>query len=137
MTRTFAIIKPDAMRAGQAGAIQAILRDNGFTSVRVLFTRLSREQAGDLYRDLVGKQHHKPQIAFMTSGDVLALVLEKEGRNAIGDLRTLVGATMPADRRDGTIRKLYGHPEIVRENAIHASDSPEAVEREIAIVFGG
>lgn len=131
MSRTLAIIKPDAIAAGKAGKILAHLEDAGFEIRALRLVRMSSEQAGAFYAVHRGKPFYDELVAFMTSGPVIPLVLEAE--NAVPKLRETIGATDPAEAAEGTVRKLYA--ESKGRNAIHASDSDESAEAEIAFFF--
>ena len=131
-TRTLAIIKPDAFGAGKAGKIIALLEERGFRLRAARVLRLSDAKAGEFYEVHKERPFYPSLVEFMTSGEVMPLVLEKEG--AVAALREAIGATDPAEAAEGTVRKLYA--ESKGRNAIHASDSDENAEREIAFFFG-
>lgn len=131
MSRTLAIIKPDAIAGGKAGKILAHLEDAGFEIRALRLVRMSPDQAGAFYAVHRGKPFYDELVAFMTSGPVIPLVLEAE--NAVPKLRETIGATDPAEAAEGTVRKLYA--ESKGRNAIHASDSHESAEAEIAFFF--
>jgi nucleoside-diphosphate kinase len=130
--RTLAIIKPDAFGSAKAGKIIALLEEKGFTVRAAKVLRLTDERAGEFYEVHRERPFYPSLVEFMTSGPVMPLVLEKGG--AVGALREAIGATDPAEAADGTVRKLYA--ESKGRNAIHASDSDENAEREIAFFFG-
>lgn len=119
--RTFTIIKPDAVAAGNSGKIFSMIEADGFRIVARKELHLTREQAQKFYAVHEGKPFYEPLVEFMTSGPVVVAVLEKP--DAVVSLRRLAGATDPASAEAGTIRRMYG--ESVRHNAIHASDSDE------------
>jgi nucleoside-diphosphate kinase len=127
MAYTLAIIKPDAMRARKAGPILARLEEEGFLLRAARLTRLTDEEAGEFYAVHRERPFFEPLKRFMTSGPILALVLERE--NAVAHLRSVIGATDPAEAAAGTIRALYA--ENKERNAIHASDSPESADIEV------
>jgi len=131
MSRTLAIIKPDAVSSGKAGKILAHLEDAGFEVRSLEMTRLSVAQAGDFYAVHRERPFYGDLVRFMTSGPCIPMVLEAEG--AVGKLREVIGATDPAEAAEGTVRKL--HAENKERNAIHASDSDENAEREIRFFF--
>lgn len=131
MTYTLAIVKPDAMRARKAGVILARLEEEGFALRAARLTRLTDEQAGEFYSVHRERPFFEALKRFMTSGPILALVLERE--NAVAHLRTVIGATDPAEAAEGTIRALYA--ENKERNAIHASDSPESAGIEVGFFF--
>lgn len=128
---TLAIIKPDAMRAGNAGKILAHLEQAGFKLRAARLVRLTQAQAEAFYEVHRERPFYRSLVAFMTSGPALALALERE--DAVARLREVIGATDPAEARAGTVRKLYA--ESKERNAIHASDSPENARRELAFFF--
>ena len=119
--RTFTMIKPDAFSKGHTGAIIDLIIKDGFRVVALKLTKLSPEKAGEFYAIHKARPFYGELVDFMSSGPIVAAVLEKE--NAVADFRTLIGATDPAKAEDGTIRKLYAVS--VAENAIHGSDSNE------------
>jgi nucleoside-diphosphate kinase len=128
---TLGIIKPDAVAGGKTGAILAHLQQAGFVPRAVRLIRLSRAEAGAFYEVHQGRPFYPDLVEFMTSGPCLPIALERD--NAVTHLRTVIGATDPAEAAAGTIRKLYA--ESKGKNAIHASDSPENAAREVAFFF--
>src|SRR6202012_5399952 len=131
--RTFSIIKPDAIRKGYAGAILAEIEKAGFKIVGVKKLFLSKAQAEGFYHVHAQRPFFDSLTTFMSSGSILALVLEKE--NAIADLRKLMGATNPANAEEGTIRKQFASS--IEENAIHGSDAEDTAAFEIGYFFAG
>lgn len=129
--RTLAIVKPDAFASGKAGKIVAHLEAAGFRLIAARVTTLSPAQAGEFYAVHRERPFFASLTAFMTSGKCMPLVLEKV--DAVASLRTAIGSTDPKEAAEGTIRKLYA--ESKERNAIHASDSDENAEREIAFFF--
>jgi nucleoside-diphosphate kinase len=119
--RTFTMIKPDAFSKGYSGAILDQICKAGFRIIAMKLTRLSPEKAGEFYAVHRQRPFFGELVEFMSSGPIVAAVLEKE--NAVADFRKLIGATDPAKADPGTIRKLYAAS--VGENAIHGSDSDE------------
>ncbi|QGW27380.1 nucleoside-diphosphate kinase [Phnomibacter ginsenosidimutans] len=119
--RTFTMIKPDAMADGHAGAILDQIIKAGFKIVAMKQTRLSIEKAGEFYAVHKERPFFGELTEFMSSGPIVAAILEKE--NAVADFRTLIGATNPANAEEGTIRKRFARS--VGENAVHGSDSDE------------
>lgn len=119
--RTFTMIKPDAFSKGHTGAIIDLIIKDGFRVVALKLTKLSPEKAGEFYAVHKERPFYGELVDFMSSGPIVAAILEKE--NAVADFRKLIGATDPAKADDGTIRKLYAAS--VGENAIHGSDSNE------------
>ena len=128
---TLAIIKPDAVQAGNAGKVLAHLEAAGFQIRAARLVRLSTAQAQAFYAVHRERPFFKPLVAFMTSGPALALVLARD--NAVAHLREVIGATDPAEAKAGTVRKLYAQSK--ERNAIHASDSPENAAREVGFFF--
>jgi nucleoside-diphosphate kinase len=131
--RTFSIIKPDAMRKGYAGAILAEFDKAGFKIVGVKKLFLSKSQAEGFYHVHAQRPFFDSLTSFMSSGSIIALVLEKQ--NAIADLRKLMGATNPANAEEGTIRKKFASS--IEENAIHGSDAEDTAAFEIGYFFAG
>ena len=131
--RTFSIVKPDAVRNGATGAILAEIGTAGFQIVAVKKQSISLEQARGFYYVHSERPFFADLCAFMSSGPLVLLVLEKE--NAIADLRNLMGATNPANAEEGTIRKKFASS--IQENAIHGSDAEETAAFEIAYWFAG
>ena len=119
--RTFTMIKPDAMASGHAGAILDRIIKEGFRIKALKMTKLSPGKAGEFYAVHKARPFFQELVDFMSSGPIIAAILEKE--NAVNDFRKLIGATDPAKADDGTIRKLFAAS--VGENAIHGSDSDE------------
>jgi nucleoside-diphosphate kinase len=131
MSLTLGIIKPDAVRSGKVGNIIAHLEASGFTVRALQMTRMNTVKAGAFYAVHRERPFFDSLVSFMTSGAVIPMVLEAE--DAVVKLRTVVGATDPAEANDGTVRKLYA--ESKERNAIHASDSDENAASEIAFFF--
>ncbi|NBO58430.1 MAG: nucleoside-diphosphate kinase [Chitinophagia bacterium] len=119
--RTFTMIKPDAFAAGHSGSILKHIEAAGFKIIALKLTRLSSDKAGEFYAVHKERPFYGELVSFMSSGPIVAAILEKD--NAVADFRTLIGATNPAQAAEGTIRKLYAKS--VGENAIHGSDSDE------------
>jgi nucleoside-diphosphate kinase len=119
--RTFTMIKPDAFGKGHTGAILDQIIGAGFRIVAMKVVKLSAEKAGEFYAIHKERPFYGELVEFMSSGPIVAAILEKE--NAVEDFRTLIGATNPANAAEGTIRKKYAAS--VGENAIHGSDSDE------------
>ena len=133
MQRTFSIIKPDAVRKGYAAAILSEIDKAGFKIVAVKKMFLSKTQAQGFYAVHAHRPFFDSLTTFMSSGSIIALVLEKE--NAIADLRKLMGATNPADAGEGTIRKKFAGS--IEENAMHGSDAEDTAAFEIGYFFAG
>jgi len=119
--QTLTLIKPVAVQKKFTGTIIQKITDAGFTVRTMKLTQLSKEQAGEFYSVHKGKPFYDDLTSFMSSGPIVAMILEKE--NAVADFRKLIGATDPADAEEGTIRKLYA--ESKSHNAVHGSDSDE------------
>jgi nucleoside-diphosphate kinase len=131
--RTFSIVKPDAVRNGCTGAILAEIEKAGFQIIAIKKQSISKEQAKGFYHVHKERPFFNDLCAFMSSGPLFLMVLEKD--NAIADLRTLMGATNPANAEDGTIRKKFAGS--IQENAIHGSDAENTAAFEIAYWFAG
>ncbi|MCH7542406.1 MAG: nucleoside-diphosphate kinase [Proteobacteria bacterium] len=129
--RTLSIVKPDATRRNLTGQINARLEAAGLRIIAQKRLRLTREQAEAFYAVHAERSFFDDLCDFMISGPVVAQVLE--GENAIGKNREIMGATNPANAKDGTIRKDFG--ESVEANSVHGSDSAETAAREIAFFF--
>ena len=127
------MIKPDAMENGHAGAILDMIIKGGFRIVALKQTRLTREKAGEFYAIHKERPFYGELVDFMSSGVIIAAILEKT--NAVADFRTLIGATDPSKADEGTIRKLYATS--VGENAVHGSDSNENAKIEGDFFFSG
>lgn len=131
LERTFAMIKPDAVAAGNTGKIIDLIESNGFTIVGMEKTRLSKDKASLFYAVHKERPFFGELVDFVSSGPVVLLALEKN--NAIKAWRDLMGATDPRKAEVGTIRNLFGKH--VGENATHGSDAPETAEQELALFF--
>jgi nucleoside-diphosphate kinase len=131
--RTFTMIKPDAVKAGHIGGILNQINEAGFKIVAMKYTRLSAEKAGEFYAVHSARPFYGELVEFMSSGPIVAAILEKD--NAVADFRALIGATNPADAAPGTIRAKYATS--VGENAVHGSDSDENAAIESSFHFSG
>ena len=131
--RTFTMIKPDAVRAGNIGNILQMINKAGFRIVAMKYTFLSMDQAKKFYEVHAERPFYGELTEFMSSGPIVAAILEKD--NAVADFRTLIGATNPAQAEEGTIRKLYAAS--VGENAVHGSDSDDNAKIEGDFFFSG
>lgn len=129
--QTFTMIKPDAVGNGHTGAILNKIAEAGFKFKALKMTRLSQTDAEAFYAIHNERPFFNGLVSFMTSGPIVAAVLEKD--NAVDDFRTLIGATNPEEAAAGTIRKIFATS--VGENAIHGSDSNENAAIEIAFHF--
>ena len=118
---TLTIIKPTAFRNNNGGAILKMINEAGFKFRALKLLKLGPEQAGLFYSVHKGKPFYNSLVQFMSSGPVIAAILEKD--NAVEDFRVLIGATDPAKAEKGTIRYLYGTD--LQQNAVHGSDSDE------------
>ncbi len=132
MSRTLAIIKPDAVAAGNAGKIIAHLEGAGFRIVAMKMVHLTPEQAGEFYAVHRERPFYGELVEFMTSGPSIPMALEAD--DAVAKYRETIGATDPAEAAEGTIRKLYA--ESKGRNAVHGSDSDENAATEIGFFFG-
>ena len=133
MERTFAIIKPDAFRAGNAGKILARIYAEGFRVVGMKKLWLSKKEAEGFYYVHKERPFFGDLTDFMSSGPCIVMVLEAEG--AIKKWRDLMGATNPKDAAEGTLRKEFGAS--IDNNATHGSDAPETAAFEIGYFFSG
>ncbi len=124
--RTFTMIKPDAVGAGQSGAITKMIEEAGFKIVGIKKVWLTPALAGKFYAIHKERPFYKDLCAYMSSGPIIPMILEKE--NAVEDFRKLIGATDPAKAAPGTIRALFAKS--IDANAIHGSDSDANAEIE-------
>ena len=131
--KTFTMIKPDAVEAGNIGAITKMIEEAGFTIKAMKLTKLSSERAGEFYEVHKERPFYNDLCAYMSSGTIVPMILEKE--NAVEDFRTLIGATNPQDAAEGTIRNLFAKS--IEANAIHGSDSDENAGIEGSFFFAG
>lgn len=118
---TFTMIKPDAIGAGNSGAIIKMIEDSGFKIIAMKYTRLSRERAEQFYMVHKERPFYNDLCNYISSGNIIPMILEKD--NAVEDFRKLIGATNPQEAAEGTIRNLFA--ESIEANAIHGSDSDE------------
>ena len=131
--RTLSIIKPDATRRNLTGRINAKFEEAGLRIVAQKRLQLTQDQAGAFYAVHKERPFYKDLVSFMTSGPVVAQVLE--GENAVAKNREVMGATNPANAAEGTIRKEFA--ESIEANSVHGSDSAENAATEIAFFFAG
>jgi nucleoside-diphosphate kinase len=129
-SRTFLIIKPCAVEDGHVGDIVSALERAGFVIIGMAARRLTREEAEGLYDVHRGKDFFEPLVRFIASGMTIGIMMQGPD---IAALRELIGKTDPAEAAEGTIRAMYGRT--LRENAVHASDSPERIARESSFYF--
>ncbi len=128
---TFTMIKPDAFEANNSGAIIKIIEEAGFRIKAAKLTKLTAERGGQFYEVHKERPFYNDLVNYMSSGAIVAMVLEKD--NAVADFRELIGATNPDEAAEGTIRKLFAKS--IEANAIHGSDSDENAEIEAAFFF--
>jgi len=131
--RTFTMIKPDAVASGHIGGILAQINEAGYKIVAMKYTKLSSEKAGEFYAVHSARPFYGELVSFMSSGPIVAAILEKE--NAVEDFRKLIGATNPVEAAPGTIRARFAKN--IGENAVHGSDSDENAAIEGAFHFSG
>jgi nucleoside-diphosphate kinase len=131
--RTFTMIKPDAVAAGNTGAITKLIEEAGFRIVAMKKTQLTKERAGQFYAVHKERGFYGELCAYMSSGSIVPMILEKA--NAVEDFRKLIGATDPAKAAPGTIRNLFAKS--IEANAIHGSDSDENAIIEGSFFFAG
>jgi nucleoside-diphosphate kinase len=133
LERTFAIIKPDAVAAAQQGEILSRIQNAGFKVVAIKSMRLSKEEAGGFYAVHRARPFFGELTEFMSSGKIIALVLEADG--AILKWRDTMGATDPKKAAPGTIRRDLGTS--IGNNCTHGSDAPDTAAFEIGYFFSG
>ena len=131
MNQSLLLIKPNAIRKNKIGAILAEIEEIGCTIKNIRMMTFSLDQAQEFYAVHKGKEFFERHITFITSGPIVAAVLECE--NCIEYVRNFIGNTDPAKAAEGTIRKLFG--DTLTKNAVHASDSDENARREIRLIF--
>ena len=131
MEKTLVLIKPDAVRGKHIGDIVKIYEEKGSKTLAMKMLQMDEKLASKHYEEHIGRPYYDDLMGFMTSGPIIAMVLEGEG--AIANVRAINGKTNPAEAAEGTIRKLYAASG--SRNAVHASDSPENAAREISIFF--
>ena len=124
--RTFTMLKPDAIENGHMGKIIDMIIGAGFGIKALKYTQLTEAQAKEFYAVHAERPFYGELVEYMTSGPIIAAILEKD--NAVADFRALIGATNPAEAAEGTVRKLYA--ESIGRNAVHGSDSDENAEIE-------
>lgn len=129
--KTFTMIKPDAVANQHIGAILNKITQAGFKIVALKYTSLSPKLAGKFYEVHAARPFYKDLCGFMSSGPIVAAILEKE--DAVASFRKLIGATNPAQAEEGTIRKEFA--ESIEKNAVHGSDSDENAQIEGSFFF--
>lgn len=130
-TQSLLVIKPDAVKKKKIGRIIQILEENGFEIKGIRMKKFTREEAEEFYSPHRGKHFFEKLVDFITSGEVVGVLVEKE--EAIEKLRELIGETDPRKARCGTIRYMFG--EDITHNAVHAADSKESFNREVSFFF--
>ena len=131
LERTYAMIKPDAVAAGNSGKIIDLIEKHGFRIVAMKKLKMTREQGEAFYAVHKERPFYASLVTFMTEGPIVALVMERE--DAVKQWRDLMGATNPANAADGTVRKLYANS--IERNAAHGSDAPETAAEETRFFF--
>ncbi len=131
MERTLTIIKPEIVKADKVGELLKVIEEHGFKIVKLKVVHLTKEQAGEFYAEHKGKSFFPKLLNYITSGPVVAVVLEKEG--AIAEYRELMGSTDVKQAQTGTLRNLFGTDGT--QNAVHGADSKISAEREINFFF--
>lgn len=134
LQRTFAIIKPDAVKKNAQGEIINIILQNEFRIIGMKMLHITKEQAEGFYAVHAGKPFFNSLTDFMSSGPIVVLALEKP-HDAIAAWRKLMGATNPANAEDGTIRKRFA--ESIEKNAVHGSDAEDTARFELSYFFAG
>ena len=129
--RTFTMIKPDAVSAGNSGAILKMIEETGFKIIAMKYTKLTKERAGEFYAIHKERPFYSDLCNYMSSGPIIPIILEKS--NAVEAFRKLIGATNPKEAAVGTIRNLFA--ESIEANAVHGSDSDENAEIEADFFF--
>jgi nucleoside-diphosphate kinase len=130
--KTLLLIKPDIVEDGLYGEIISLVLQNNLTITKLSMEHFSKGRAEKFYEVHKGRSFYPALLKYITSGPVV--VAEIEAENAVVRLRALIGSTNPAEANSGTIRKMYGRD--ITKNAVHASDSPDNAQKELAIAFG-
>lgn len=125
------MIKPEQVKENHIGSILKKVEDAGFEIVGLKMTKLTEERASKFYESLKDKPFFKDLIAYITSGPIVAIVIQ--GDNVVENARDLIGSTNPQDAKEGTIRKMFGKN--IQSNAVHGSDSNDNAKREIDFFF--
>lgn len=131
LERTYAMIKPDAVAAGQTGQILTLIEQNGFRIVAMRKLQMTLKQAEGFYAVHKERPFYASLVAFMTEGPIVALVLERE--DAVKTWREVMGATNPSNAGAGTVRKLFAKS--IERNCAHGSDAPETAAVEVGFFF--
>jgi nucleoside-diphosphate kinase len=133
LQRTLTIIKPDAVESNAVGDIIEQFEKNSFRILSMKMLEITKRQAEQFYAVHASRPFYNSLTDFMSSGPIVALALEKE--NAIADLRELMGATNPANAKEGSIRKKWAAS--IERNAIHGSDAEDTARFELSFFFAG
>ena len=133
LERTFSIIKPDAVAAGNTGKILAMLEEAGFRILALRMTRLTQPQAEGFYAVHRERPFFPSLVKFMTEGPIVVMALERE--SAVSKLREVMGATNPENAAEGTVRKRFATS--IERNCIHGSDAAETAAVELGYFFTG
>ncbi|MBC7107118.1 MAG: nucleoside-diphosphate kinase [Firmicutes bacterium] len=131
MERTFVMLKPDCVQRHLVGRVIACFEEKGYKIVGLKMLRLSREKAEEHYAEHRGKPFYEALVEYITSGPVVAMVLE--GKGVITAVRQMIGSTDPLEAAPGTIRGRFGVD--VGRNVVHGSDGPASAAREVALFF--
>ena len=131
LEQTLSIIKPDAVERNLENEIKQMFLKNGFNILKEKKIQLEKSEAENFYRVHETKPFYNDLCSYLSSGPIIAMILEKE--NAVADNRKLMGATNPKDAEEGTIRKKYGIS--IDKNSVHGSDSIENAKIEIDFFF--
>lgn len=131
MQRTFVAIKPDAVKRGLIGKIITKFEEKGYKIIGLKMLKLDKELAYKHYEEHIGKPFFDELVKFITSGPVVAMVIQ--GENAIKGVRHLMGSTTPEEAEVGTIRAEFA--QVKQFNIVHGSDSEESAKREIELYF--
>jgi nucleoside-diphosphate kinase len=131
LERTFGMIKPDAVSNGYTGDILNVIRDNGFRVLGMKLCKINQHEAEAFYEVHKQRPFYSSLVQFMSSGPAIVMVLERE--DAITKWRDVMGATNPAEAKEGTIRKRFA--ESIERNAVHGSDGPQTAAQEVPFFF--
>ncbi len=131
--RTLILIKPDAVKKNAIGAILKRFEDEGFKIKMLKMLKLSKEDAKEFYSVHSSKPFFNELVDFITSGPIVAAVIEGNANDTIARVRSIIGATDPRKAEKNTIRYIYGTN--ITENAVHASDSLDSFLREVKVIF--
>jgi len=131
MERTFVMLKPDCVQRNLVGRVITCFEEKGYKIVGLKMLRLSREMAEEHYAEHRGKPFYEALVAHITSGPVVAMVIE--GKGVIAAVRQMMGSTNPLEAAPGTIRGRFGVD--VGRNVVHGSDGPASAAREVALFF--